>query len=510
MQNKTDIQAFSGYAASAQRVWPPIAVLATVFVLTYYGTLSLFLRTWAYSADAYHGFLIPFISLYFVWADRERLKKIPIKSNIIGGALLTLAGTFVLLLGNAGSVKVIEMFSIIVIIPGIVLLVFGTRLLKALALPLSYLVLMVPFLDAVDELHRPFQYFSATMGAFLLKLIHIPVLQNGLYLELPNVVLEVAVACSGLNFLFSIIAVAVPLAMFALTRIWQRVFLISAAVLIGVVANWFRVALVGVWTYLGGTAVHGPLHIFQGLFVSVIGFIFLFVCVWAIRKFSAVDGSAKKETDKGPSVSHVNSSKRFNLACGVAVALLLCIKGYTYFHIVEPVPLKAPLGNLPLVMGRWTSSQIDAYNPPFSIENADVSFARKYTSGSERDVGLYVGYFRSQSQGKKLIDYRSRLLHMENEKVALKNSVVINKSMFKDKSHKFIALFWYDLNGRIYAGRYDATIATALDGILSARTSGSIVIVFSEIKEKDREEETFDEMLDFVNTAFPALRNHLP
>jgi exosortase len=273
--------------ALPENIWIKVGLLVGAFVFAYAKVMPLLVRTW--SRDDYsHGFLVPIIALYFIWVDRKRLGTLVIQPNIFWGLLLTLFGSFVLMLGNIGGVVIIQELSLIVIIPGLVLMLLGTRYLIALILPLTYLILMIPILDEViDKIHWPFQLFSAKMGSTLLKIFDIPFFLRSNYFELPHMTLEVAEACSGVRYLISIIAIGIPLAYFT-QRGWRRkVTLVITAVIIGILANGVRVALVVLWAYYyGGNNIQGPFHIFQGLFVSIVGFIFLFISAWFLSKIS--------------------------------------------------------------------------------------------------------------------------------------------------------------------------------------------------------------------------------
>ncbi len=154
-------------------IWIKVGFLIGAFLFAYGRVMPLLLRTW--SRDDYsHGFLVPIIALYFIWADRKRLKTLLVEPNIIGGLIFTLMGSFMLLVGVIGGSVIIQELSLIVIIPGLVLMLLGNRYLMALALPLIYLILMVPILDEViEKIHWPFQLFSATMSSTLLKILNI-------------------------------------------------------------------------------------------------------------------------------------------------------------------------------------------------------------------------------------------------------------------------------------------------------------------------------------------------
>lgn len=508
MNDNVEKPAVVAAVGSSWEVSMYVIILIIVFAFAYSATLALLVRTWLYSADAYHGVLVPFISLYFVWIDRDRLKKIQVKPNIIGGVAFFIIGNLLLLLGRVGSVLMVELFSMTVIIPAIVLLFLGTRFVRALILPLSYLVLMVPFLDAVDEIHMPFQQISATMSVHLLNLLNIPVVLNGLYIELPGVVLEVAVACSGLNFLISIIAVAVPLAVFTFSMAWQRVALIASGVFIGVVSNWFRITLISVWTYIGGKGVHGPLHVLQGFFVSIIGFIFLFICAWAIGRFNGSRNFPNKEAVGGLAYVPFEARRFNNVSLIILILLLFAVKGYQNFMEVIPVPTKANLGDMPSSVGKWYSDQGDEKSP-FELEYADSSYSKIYRSSSGRELMLYIGYIEKQRQSRELIDYRLRGLYKGKEQASL-GSVLVNKTVFRSGNQYYQTLFWYDIGGRIVSNKYKAKLLTALDGIFRRRTNGAVVMIFSRLGDGVDTDAAFKDEVDFARSLLPELRRYLP
>jgi len=284
--------------ALLENIWIKVGLLIVAFFFAYGKVMPLLVRTW--SRDDYsHGFLVPILALYFIWIDRKRLRNLLIQPNILGGLPLTLLGSLMLMMGNIGSVVIVQELSLIVIITGLVLMLLGTRYLLALAFPLSYLILMVPILDEViDKIHWPFQLFSARMGSALLRIFNIPFFLRANYFELPNMTLEVAEECSGVRYLISIIAIGIPLAYFTQKGWWRKIVLVATAVIIGILANGVRVALVVLCAYYyGENNIQGPFHIFQALFVSVVGFVFLFILAWFLSKipFPRVESVQEKK-----------------------------------------------------------------------------------------------------------------------------------------------------------------------------------------------------------------------
>lgn len=269
----------------SKRLHIQIGILATLFAILYAPVFGFLLQTWRGRDDYNHGFLVPFIALYFVWMQRRQLGKLEVAPSVAGGLpWMGLAG-LMLLLGKLGSVVVLQDLSLPVMIAGLVLLLSGKEYLEILALPIGYLLFMIPIFGVgSDWVHWPFQLLAANIGTWLLQSLGFAALREAQYIQLPQVTLEVAQACSGLRFLMAVVAIGIPLAYFS-QRTWLRgVGLVGFAVAVAILANALRVALIGVWVYYGGRIVHGPFHVLQGLFAAWIGFVALFAGAWFLHK----------------------------------------------------------------------------------------------------------------------------------------------------------------------------------------------------------------------------------
>jgi EpsI family protein len=528
-----------------------VGILIAVSVFAYYPVILSLTRTWSGRNDYSHGFFVLPISLYFVWHGREKLKHIPIQPCILGGIIPTIIGSLMLLLGRISSVNTVQQISTIIILPGLVLMILGTRYLRSLSLPLFYLCFMIPpIIDlSISKIHWPFQLFSAALAAKLLEFIKIPVFHHAQFLELPNITLEVANACSGVRYLISIIAIGIPLAFFTQKTCRRKVLLIVLAVIVGILANPMRVTLVGIWIYYSGKATHGPFHLFQGLFVSGVGFIFLFIAAWLLNK---IPSSKITQTSQNAIVSndtpylslrgtksrsnHIGlgqayddtlyrhnykltsefmlNLKQFNRAWLTAVSFILALGGFLYFYCPLPIPLKSPLNEFPLTIGEWKGENNSDCIKPFSIQGADFEIARVYRNASGREIKLQIAYFESQQQDRELIHYTLQKLYDNNEEIAIQkdaySSIRVNKSLLQDGSQNSLILYWYDLNGRIIADKYKAKFITAIDGLIHKRTNGAIIIVSTKLPQHDEMQKVLDDEIDFIQNLTPALKNHLP
>jgi exosortase len=262
------------------KLWGRVGLAVALLILFYAPTFSALFKTW-WGSDVYsHGLLIVPISLYLVWTKRADWGMQNPNPNLFCGVFVLVLSMGMFLLGRFGNIITLEALSFIITVIGIVLLILGRPFLKATRFPIAYLLFMIP-IDRLllQKVHWPLQLFSAQMGTSLLNLFGFPAFLQGEYIQLSNITLEVAKACSGLNYLTAIIAVGMPLAYLSLKNIKWQLALVLSAVIIAILANGVRVAFAGILGSLGH-AIHGPLHILEGVVIAWIGFIALFFGAW--------------------------------------------------------------------------------------------------------------------------------------------------------------------------------------------------------------------------------------
>ena len=499
-----------------KKSWIKIGLLAGAFIFAYIPAISLLAGTWLSRDDSSHGFLVPFISLYFVWTKRERLSQIPIIPNISGGITIIVIASILLIMGSVSGVAIAQEMSILLVIPGIVLLLLGMPYIIALALPLTYLIFMSPILNVfLDKIRWPLQLFSAKFAGVILKYAGIPAYQYKNYIELPNITLEVADVCSGVNYLISIIAIAIPIA-FLTQKAWQRkIVIISSAVSIGILANVARIILIGIWTtYNIGENSHGPNHIFRGLFVSVIGFVFLFIVAWVFAETSPLS-VIKSNTEKRIATSGITiNTQQFNKAWLIAIALLLSIGSYLFLYNPQPIPLKRNLKELPIAIGDWRLANTEYQKNLFEVQGADSEVIKVYKNASGREIKLYIGYFELQKQDKELINYRLQGLYNNAKEIEISadsyGQIKVNEAILQNASQNLIVLYWYNINGRIIADNRRAKVITAIDGLIYRQTNGAIIMVYSDLKHHDDQQKALKNEIEFTKEIIPVLQGYIP
>lgn len=431
------------------------------------------------------------------------------RPNYGGGAVLIAAGLAALVAGQLGGVQAFQQVSLLITLPGVVLWLFGSAVLNALVLPISFLWFMLPIWEVlVDPLHVPFQFFSANLGVMLLRGIGIPVFQDGVFIYLPNITLEVARACSGVNYLIAVLATSIPLATIVLTAVWKRAALVLLAMAVSALANSLRVALIGMLAYydLSGD-LHGPYHILHGVFVSLIGYVVIFGGLWVLSR------------GQQP-VVYAGSGRLWNFSwdqvriAWIGLAMFLVLAGVLrYVDWSQPVPLKQSLSELSLQNAGWVEKEVV---PIENVEGADQSVARSYHGLSGGDVRLSLWYFESQTQGKELVSPGTAKLHADAKRVRLKvgeqREVELNRRFIHDGGRAQMVLFWYDLNGRILANPQVVKLYTAYDAVVHGRTNGALVWVSADLPSNDQagRNQAAEILAKFIGALYSGLDRHLP
>lgn len=254
-----------------------LAGLLVSFAILFRDVIVKLVSDWAHDDNYSHGFLIVPIALYFAWERRAQLLAAmaapsPLGLVVIIGSLATLVA------GVLGAELFLTRVSIVGVIAGTVLFVLGWNHLKVLALPIGFLLLMIPIPAIIfNQIAFPLQLLASRFGETTLEIMSIPVLREGNVIILANTTLEVAEACSGIRSLVSLLTLGIVYGYFTDSRTWVRVAIALATIPIAIITNGFRVAGTGIAAhYYGPEAATGFFHEFSGWAVFIVAFALLF------------------------------------------------------------------------------------------------------------------------------------------------------------------------------------------------------------------------------------------
>ena len=257
-------------AGRLRRVLPAVVLLLPCLYL-YSSVFTGLVADWWDDPDYSHGFLVPLLSFYFFGERRQQLARTVPQPNR-WGLLVLMLGLAQLILGNVGAELFMMRFSMIVVIAGLTLYLFGDQYLRLLGFPIAFLLFMIP-LPAIllNTVTFPLQLFAAKLSTASLQLIDLPVYREGNIIFLPHITLEIVEACSGLRSLVSLLALSVVFGYLTQRHTWKICVLVLSAVPIALFANAFRIWGTGVLShYYGSKVAEGFYHSFTGWAVFVV------------------------------------------------------------------------------------------------------------------------------------------------------------------------------------------------------------------------------------------------
>ncbi len=249
------------------------AVVLATLGLVYAPVLAGLVHDWETNPNYSHGFIIPFAVAFFVWQQRDRLRATPAKPSHWGLAL-AVAAEAQYLIGFLGAEYFLQRTSLLLLIAGAIVYLYGWRHLRMQLFSLALLFLAIPLpMIIFNAIAFPLQLLASSWAAALLVRFGIPVFREGNILVLPQRTLDVAEACSGIRSLFSLLALAMMVAYFVPTRFWVKLGLVASAVPLALAANAFRIAATGlIGRWFGPEYSEGFFHLFSGWLIFVFAF----------------------------------------------------------------------------------------------------------------------------------------------------------------------------------------------------------------------------------------------
>ena len=460
----------------------PLLIVVIALLFAYRDALAAMVGMWNGSPMYSYGFTVPPVSAYLLWSRREAWRGLTPRPSWVAGGLVLMLAVAMTVAARASGMQVVEQLAFLVALTAAVLLLFGASYLRVTWASLAYLLLMIPIWDAFTEpLHEPFQQRSAAIGVSLLHLIGVPAYREGTFIALPNLQIEVARVCSGVNYLVAVVALGLPLGYVFLRDNWRRALLLGMAVIVAALSNGLRVALIGTLAYYEvGSPLHGPFHVLHGLFVAGVGYVVLFAGLRVLAPRAS--RSPQAVGAEGESSALVGGARTISLAATLVLATVFVLTGSSVVaRAASPVPADAALSGFPERLGPWTADPILTIKPTSTSElfpGADTEILRRYRRSDGAVVDVYVGYFALQHQRKEIVSYRVAALH----RAASRHHVIASDTAF---DVNYVApdrvgverLFWYEIDAKPEATAHIVLARTLWNAIWAARSNGAVVML---------------------------------
>ncbi len=250
---------------------PMVAGLVAALIWTYWPVLPGLVAQWWNEDEYSHGFLIPIVSAYLVWTKRDELKATAVRPTFWGLVVMAMA-LAIYVTGIVGADLFLQRVSMVVMIAGGILYVVGLPVLRVVAFPLGFLLLMIPLPGIIfNSIAFPLQLFAAKIASATMEACGVLVFREGNVMHLASVSLDVEEACSGIRSLMSMTALGLLYAYLAYSSWLPRLLLLLAIVPIAIAANVFRVTMTGLLAhYVSVDTALGAFHTAGGWSVFII------------------------------------------------------------------------------------------------------------------------------------------------------------------------------------------------------------------------------------------------
>jgi exosortase len=248
-----------------------LTALAAALAFTYSSIAVRLVQQWRADETYSHGFIVVPAALFFAWQRRVAILNAP-RRPTLWGLIAIVVSLGVLVVATLGAELFLARMSFLGVVAGAILFLFGPAHLKALRVPLLFLVLAVPIPAIVlNAVTFPLQLIASQAGEALIRAGGVPVIREGNVIELANMRLEVVEACSGIRSVMALVTCACLVIATRPTRPTTGAVLLAATIPVAIATNALRVAITGLAAYFAGPwAAEGFLHSFSGTVLFVV------------------------------------------------------------------------------------------------------------------------------------------------------------------------------------------------------------------------------------------------
>jgi len=235
-----------------------IAILVGLGFTIFPETLRDLLLSVLHREGSSHGLFVPFISGYFLWLKRDRIRGLEPAFAFAAGGVMALAGFLVLYISR-GSVEVtFPALSFMLVAFGLVMALFGTQVFKEVSFPLLFLITMIPLPQQIyNHIAEWMREITTSGSVWITQLVQIPIFRDGLNIYLPSTSLFIAMGCSGMRYLLSYFVFSLAYAFLVKKDIKARVLVVTASFPIAIIAGVLRLSSIYLAVYFFGPFMAG-------------------------------------------------------------------------------------------------------------------------------------------------------------------------------------------------------------------------------------------------------------
>lgn len=262
-----------------------LAIVLTLSLSLYRDSLTKLAASVIGRDDSSHGLFVPFISAFFLWQQRDKIKKAAPEFALFPGSILVILGLAMLLAPENNIYSMLSAASFFVMVAGLIITFLGRQIFKELRSPLFFLMTMIP-LPAPLYMHIAewMRSINTDNAVFVAQLFGVPFERTGYYLQFKDILLHVNESCSGIRYLISYFVFGLAYAFFYKKSTVSRILILSSILPISIFASSMRLSVIFLTVhYIGAWTTDRIPHNFLSWFVF---FAVLTAAIWMDWKLS--------------------------------------------------------------------------------------------------------------------------------------------------------------------------------------------------------------------------------
>lgn len=511
---------------------PALALIGAAIVLTvlpFGEALTRLFDVWNLQPEYSHGILIPLISLFLIWQQRQKLARTPFEGSWTGLVVMGV-GFGLWLVGELSTIYVIVQYSFLLVLYGLIATLVGWRVFRQLWMPLLVLVFMVP-LPAFfsNTLSLQLQLLSSAVGVWIIRLFGISVFLEGNVIDLGSYQLQVAEACDGLRYLFPLMTLAFIVAYFFRAPFWKRAVLFAASVPIAILMNSFRIGAIGVTVeYWGVRMAEGLLHDFEGWVVFMLSTGVLLGVAALLARLGTPRSSLRDALSLSLHAEEPKSAAEGAAAARplpqsflVATALVATasISAFTLpARAEETPPARTPLVQFPSDIGAWHGRRQPIEHIYLDALKLDDYLMADYLDVSGVPVNFYVAFYDSQRRGRSVHSPRSCMpgggwvirAFEQKTLTAGGRAIPANRAVIELGDRKQVVYYWFQQRGRAVTNEYLVKWYIFWDALTRNRTDGALVRLSVPVLPGMDESSADAQVSRFAAAVVPGLGAYIP
>jgi len=487
---------------------------------------------WRVQPEYSHGLVLPLLSAFLIWRQREQLRELPFTGSW-SGLLLIAAGLILRLIGQSTTMLTFEHYALLLVIYGLVLSLTGLALFRRLWMPLAILFFAVPLPSFLNNpLSLQLQLLSSQLGVWVIRAAGISVLLEGNIIDLGNARLEVAEACSGLRYLFPLMTLAFIVACGFRGAMWKRFVIFFSSLPITVVMNSLRIGFIGITVDRWGTQMaEGDLHGFEGFFVFMLSTAALILVAYGLARMAgpvrpsevfdfvpAVASAASKAAPPAAAPTAVRLPRPF-LAASV---LVLCgaATGYTSVAPHVTAPARTGFEQFPNHFGEWVGrrERLDAiYLDALGLDDYVLA---DYQGPDGVPINFYAAYYQMQDLTRAVHSPRDcipgggweiqRLERRTFPATGGAPAFAVNRAIIQLGASRQIVYYWFQQRGRRLTSDFFVRWYLLWDALLRHRTDGALVRFVAAVPPNVNEPDVDARIMQLATRIEPALSRFVP